>query len=217
MKEETKKQIVEFFSKYPLKKFKKGQILFEPNEDFKGIYFVKSGYLRVYDVGKDGKESSIQLFKPLFYLSSINFKTGIKNRHFIEALTPVEVWLAPGKEYTEFLEKHAKLKEEIDNNFLEKFIDMTSYMAQLIAGDAYSKVASLIKSLAEEFGSSKNNKTVTIKFKITHKIIASLTGLTRETVTLQMLKLEKDGLIDNDRRQIVVQDMAKLKKRLGYE
>ncbi|HBP50822.1 TPA: hypothetical protein DD455_00625 [Candidatus Shapirobacteria bacterium] len=47
--------------------------------------------------------------------------------------------------------------------------------------------------------------------------MASLTGLTRETVTLQMLKLEKDGLIDNFRRQIVVMDMKVLKKALGYE
>jgi CRP-like cAMP-binding protein len=99
---------------------------------------------------------------------------------------------------------------------MEKFLDLTSYISHLVSGDAYTKVAGLIYSMADEYGISKN-KTVTIKFKITHKLIATLTGLTRETVTLQMLKLEKDGLIDNDRRQIVVQDMKVLKKTLGYE
>lgn len=216
MKEETKKKLIEFFSKYPLKKYKKGQILFEPGDDFGGVMFVKSGYLRVYDINKDGKESSIQLFKPLFYLSLINARTKIKNRHFVEAISPVEVWVAPKEDYLELMTKNPEFYDEVANSFLTKFIDMTVYMSQLISGDAYSKVAGLIHSLAEEFGSVKNKKT-TIKFKITHKMIASLTGLTRETVTLQMLKLEKDGLIDNYRRQIVVEDMKKLKKFLGYE
>ncbi|MBU1117601.1 Crp/Fnr family transcriptional regulator [Patescibacteria group bacterium] len=216
MKEETKKKIIEFFSKYPLKKFKKGQVLYEPNDEFGGVAFVKSGYLKVYDIAKDGKESGIQLFKPLFFFSLIHAKTGIKNRHYIEALTPVEFWLAPKVDFMAFIRSDAALTEDVMNAFLTKFVDMTSYMSQLISGDAYSKVASLIFSMADEFGVIRNKRT-TIKFKITHKLIASLTGLTRETVTLQMLKLEKDGLIDNDRRQIVVEDMVKLKKVLGFE
>lgn len=216
MKEETKKSLMEFFGKYPLKKFKKGQVIFEPNDDFGGVYFVKNGYLRVYDVNKDGKESGIQLFKPLYYLSLIGVKTETKNRHYIEAMTPVEAWLVPKEDFEKHMKENSKLNDDMINAFLGKFVDMTSYMSQLISGDAYAKVASLIYSLADEFGVSKN-KEVTIKFKITHKLIATLTGLTRETVTLQMLKLEKDGLIDNYRRQIVVQDMKKLKKFLGYE
>ena len=74
---------------------------------------------------------------------------------------------------------------------------------------------SLIFSLSDEFGVKKGNKVV-IKFKITHKLIASITGLTRETVTLQMLKLEKEGLIDNNKREIVILNMKKITKMLGY-
>jgi CRP/FNR family transcriptional regulator len=194
----------------------RGQVIFEPNDEFGGVYFVKSGYLRVYDVNKEGKESGIQLFKPLYFLSLISAKTGIKNRHFIEAMTPVEAWVVSKEEFDKQIEKDPELYKDVCSALMEKFLDLTSYISHLVSGDAYTKVAGLIYSLAQEFGVSKN-KEVTIKFKITHKLIATLTGLTRETVTLQMLKLEKDGLIDNDRRQIVVQDMKVLKKMLGYE
>ena len=216
MKEDTRKKLMEFFSKFPLKKFKKGQVLFEPNDDFGGIYFVKTGYLRVYDVNNEGKESGIQLFKPLYFLSLISAKTGIKNRHYIEALTPVEAWVVSKEDFEKHVATDPELYQDVCQALMEKFLDLTSYISQLVSGDAYTKVAGLIYSLAGEYGISKN-KAVTIKFKITHKLIATLTGLTRETVTLQMLKLEKDGLIDNDRRQIVVQDMKVLKKALGYE
>lgn len=216
MKEETKKKLMEFFSKFPLKKYKKGQIIFEPNDDFGGVYFVKSGYLRVYDVNKDGKESGIQLFRPLYFLSLIGIKTGLKNRHYIEALTPVEAWMVSKDDFEKHIQSNPQLYAEVCNALMEKFLDLTSYISHLVSGDAYTKVAGLIYSLALEYGVSKN-KQVTVKFKITHKLIATLTGLTRETVTLQMLKLEKDSLIDNDRRQIVVMDMKVLKKALGYE
>ena len=216
MKEETKKKLINFFEKYPLKKYKKGQIVVEANEDFKGVYFVKNGYLRVYDVMAGEKESGILLFKPWFYLSLISAKTDLKNRHFVETMTPVEAWMAPTAEFEKFLKENPKLDNEINNLVMEKFLDLTSYLSQLISGNAYLKVAGLIYSLAKEYGVAKG-KEVSIKVKITHKQIATLTGLTRETVTLQMLKLEKNGVIDNDKRQIVVMDIKGLKKLLGYE
>lgn len=216
MKEETKKKLMEFFSKYPLKKYKKGQIVTESNESFKGVYFVKNGYLRVYDVRAGEKESGIQIFNPWFFLSLISAKTGLKSRHFIETMSPVEAWMAPAEEFEKFLRENPKLEDELNKLIMEKFLDLTTFVSQLISGNAYLKVAGLIYSMAREYGVAKG-KQVSIKIKITHKQIATLTGLTRETVTLQMLKLEKNGVIDNNRRQIVVMDIKELKKLLGDE
>jgi len=216
MKEETKKKLIEFFSKYPLKKYKKGQIVVESNESFKGVYFVKNGYLRVYDVRAGEKESGIQMFNPWFYLSLISAKTGLKSRHFVETITPVEAWMAPVEEFDKFLKSNPKLEDELNAEVMEKFLDLMTFVSQLISGNAYLKVAGLIYSMAREYGVTKG-KEVSIKVKITHKQIASLTGLTRETVTLQMLKLEKNKVIDNDKRQIVVMDIKELKKLLEVE
>jgi CRP/FNR family transcriptional regulator len=216
MNAETIKYLTQFFLKYPLKKYKKGEVLFRPGDNFGGIYFVKKGFFRIYMVSKEGKETSIQMFKPLFYFSLISAITGIENRHFMEAMTPVEVWKAPKDEFMKMIKDSPEIRVEVMGSFLKKFVDFTSQMIQTIAGDAYTKIAGLIYAMADEFGEDKGKKRV-VKFKITHKQIGSLTGLTRETVTLQMLKLEKAGMIDNDKREIVVEDMSKLRKMLGYE
>lgn len=216
MNEDTIKSLISFFSKYPLKKYKKGEVLFKPGDDFGSIFFVKKGFFRIYLLSKEGKETSIQMFKPLFYFSLISAITGINNRHFIEAMTPVEVWKAPKDEFMKMIVENPKIRIEVMDSFLRKFVEFTTQVTQTIAGDAYTKIAGLIYSMAVEFGEDRGKKRV-IKFKITHKQIGSLTGLTRETATLQMLKLEKAGLIDNDRREIVVEDMNKLRKMLGYE
>jgi len=67
----NKKQIEKYFEKYKLQKYKKGEIIFRSGEDFPGICYIKSGYVRLYTVGKDGQEVTIQIFKPVFYLSLI--------------------------------------------------------------------------------------------------------------------------------------------------
>ena len=215
MNEETKKSLLNFFSKYPVKKYKKGEIILHPGEDFGGISFVKSGSIRVYSLSKDGRETSIQLFKPMFYLSLIAQMTHTKNQYFMEAISHVDVMTAPKADFLKYLENNPTVKNEVMVAFLKKFLDLTTNMLQIIASDAQSKVLGLIYSLADEFGVKKGEKVV-IKFKITHKLIASLTGLTRETVTLQMLKLQKMGLIGNEKREIVVLNMKKIVKGLGY-
>jgi len=45
MNEETIRYLTRFFSKYPLKRYRKGEVLFQPGDDFGGIYFVKKGFL----------------------------------------------------------------------------------------------------------------------------------------------------------------------------
>jgi CRP/FNR family transcriptional regulator len=215
MNEEIKKILLNFFSKYPLLKYKKGEIVFKPGQDFGGIFFVKNGFVRAYTLSKEGKETSIQMFRPLFYFSLISQLTGTKNRYFFESIGNVEVFCVPKIDFVKYLNSKNSIRENITELVFKKFLNLSTGMLQIIGGDAQIKILSLIFSLSDEFGVKKGNKVV-IKFKITHKLIASITGLTRETVTLQMLKLEKEGLIDNNKREIVILNMKKITKMLGY-
>ncbi|MFA7301704.1 MAG: Crp/Fnr family transcriptional regulator [Candidatus Shapirobacteria bacterium] len=215
MSEDTKKLLLGFFSKYPIKKYKRGETVLKPGANFGGICFAKTGYIKVSIVSKDGKETCIQLFKPLFYLSLISQLTNSKNKHQLEAITNVEYYVCPKVDFMNFLDKNQKLKSDVLELFLNKFMEVVTNMVQIIANDAEIKILSLIYSLANEFGAKKDSKTV-IKFKVTHKLLASLTGLTRETATLQMLKLHKQKLIEAEKRHIVIPDMKKISLILGY-
>ena len=52
---------------------------------------------------------------------------------------------------------------------------------------------------------------------LAHKDIASLAGLTRETVSIEMKNLEKKGLIAYKRNQITIKDVDKFKKECKVE
>jgi CRP-like cAMP-binding protein len=85
-----------------------------------------------------------------------------------------------------------------------------------MSGSSYNRVASTVATLSER-AKANLGPYDKIDFPLTHKLIASLTGLTRETVTLHMLKLEKQGLINYERRKVTVVDKEGLRRASGIE
>jgi CRP-like cAMP-binding protein len=79
-------------------------------------------------------------------------------------------------------------------------------MGHLLSGAAYNKIATILTSLSEN-----DDKYAKKTIEITHKMLASLTGLTRETVTLQMIKLDKAKIIENKNKKVVILDEKRLK------
>jgi len=216
MDEGVKKSLMAFFEKHKLVKFKKGQIIFRPGDNLREVMFVKSGYARMYSLTKDGKEMTFPLMRPLFFASMVYAMTGMDNHCFFEAISPIEVWIAPTNELNDFLKKNKKTKDDLVRLVVNEFVDMTYNMQQLISSDAAAKLARIIEIIAARFGENKNGG-VLVKFNTPHRLLASMTGLTRETITLQLIKMEKEGITENKNKRILVKDWKRLKEMAGIE
>ena len=209
---ESLEKLVKFFEKYKLVSYSKGKTIIKPGDRLNYIGFIKEGFVRMYLRTDEGKEITLHFFKPIFWMTQILAMTGEVNKYYFEALTPVKMYTAPIKETMDFLKSDQELSREIMKNVLECFLDSISQLASLLVGDSYTKVASMASLLSERSNNRENKLYSQIDFGITHKLIAGLTGLTRETVTLQMLKLEKQGLIENRNRKIIILDEKGLAK-----
>ena len=75
-----------------------------------------------------------------------------------------------------------------------------------------ARVADFVAQAAERHGIPES-RGVLIGEKFTHIEIAEYVGATRETVTLVLGVLKRDGIIDTDHRRIVVRDAAGLRQR----
>jgi len=213
MNDKIKKQLISFFEKNELVKYKKGQIIFKPGDKISGVLFDKSGYVRVYKVAKDGKEITLPMLKPLFFCSLTDVLLKKENAYYIEAISPVEFWMSPEKEFVEYLEKDVELDRKLNKILLSDFVDLTNNIQHLVFGDACAKIASLIYNMSTKFGEKRDKEETIIDFNTPHRILASMTGLTRETVTLQILKLQKEGILYNKGRKIVIKDTERLREK----
>jgi CRP-like cAMP-binding protein len=209
MDKTNKKKLEAYFEKTRLKKYNKRELLFRPGDELRDICYIKSGYVRVYSVTKDGQEVTLQLFKPVFYLSLIQAINKFSNHFFFEAVTPVEMWVANREETLSFINKDKELSDQINKEIMGEFMELIGNIEYLISGNAYMKVARVIHNLVTKYGEVKGKEMV-VKFGTPHRMIASMTGLTRETVTLQILKMEKNKLLVNKGKLIYVKNMDKL-------
>jgi len=95
--------------------------------------------------------------------------------------------------------------------FFRSLLSYFTNQGNIVNGNAQNKIASVLLQLTHDYGDKKNNKLV-VNFPATHRIIANLVGLTRETTSVQISKLQKLGIISTKRTQFVVHDLNKLKK-----
>ena len=203
-------QIKKYFSQFPTQKFAKNKIIYKPGDKIENIYFIKSGFVRAYTVTPKG-ENTINLFKPLFIMSLIHSITDHRNDYYFQTMTPVEVYSVSQSEFKKFIKDNQELGFVIMDYFLSSLLNYFVNQGNIVNGNAQNKIASVLLQLTHDYGDIKNGKLV-VNFPATHRIIANLVGLTRETTSVQMSKLQKMGVISTKRTLFVVNDLEKLKK-----
>lgn len=199
-----------FFSQFPSQKYEKNTLLFKPGDKFENIYFMKSGYVRVYSKDDSG-ENTLNIFKPLFLLSIIHYYTSSRNDLYLRTLTPAEFYVVTKKEFKDLLAKNPNMSAIIMDFFSNSLLLYLTNQGNIINGTAINKVASVLLQIIHDYGDTKNGHLV-VNFPATHRIVASLIGLTRETTSVQMSKLQKMGIISTKRNLFTVMNLEKLKE-----
>jgi len=210
MTKNTVTQLKKFFSKFPSIKYPKGALLHKPGDKFTHIYFVRNGFVRIY-IKNGSQETTLNIFKPLFMVSLVQSYTNHPSNFYIEALTPCEVWAAPTQEYQKYVDNDSKLAKQITTFFFNSVLQLLNNQTNIISGNATNKVAAVLLQLAFDYGQVKGDHLL-VSFPATHRILASLIGLTRETTSVQMSKLQKKGIISTKRSNFTVISLDKLKK-----
>jgi CRP-like cAMP-binding protein len=83
-------------------------------------------------------------------------------------------------------------------------------MESFLTRPVESRVADFVLEIASRHGVPDARGTL-VATKYTHHEMASYVGSTRETVTLILGELKRRGLIDIDRRRVVVRDFERLR------
>jgi CRP/FNR family cyclic AMP-dependent transcriptional regulator len=215
-KSNQKLDYASFFKQYPVITYGRGERITRPSELSSNVVYVKSGYLKIYHVSKSGKEIIINIINAASYNVLLFGIAPYIRKYSIEALTEVEVVRAPRDVFFTFMDRHPHGYSDLLLPLSRCLESVYSQIELLKSGDAYFKIASAIHNLGKEAGEDKKNYTV-IGFRVTHQMIANLTGLTRETVTVQLNKLREKGLIGYEDNVLKINDIAKLTHLLETE
>jgi len=213
---ELAKKITAFFSRYPAMSYKKEEIILRPDDPTPYVYYVSSGFVRMYCLLPDGKELTLNIFKPESYFPMFLILGNSANTYYYQTILPVELRRAPKADVLAFLRREPDVLFEFTSRISVGLNGLLSNLQYLLFGPASSRVASVLLILSRRFGAEKDS-SIAIQLPLTHQDIANLIGLTRETTSLEMEKLVSKKIISYDHKQVVIHNADELAQELFLE
>ncbi|MDO8498396.1 MAG: Crp/Fnr family transcriptional regulator [bacterium] len=189
--------------------FRKRDIVLHADDGISDIFYIKNGYVRVYRISELGEELTLSILKPGDLFPMLWEVKDAPNPYYMEAITDLEVWRFPRDQFLSFVKDRPDLFYDLTSNLMVRFGGMLNRMEYLITSRAYNKVAATLFTCAKRFGVKQKDEVI-VDVPLTHKDIATLVGITRETTCLEMKKLERKGLISHLGRLLVIKDMKRL-------
>jgi CRP-like cAMP-binding protein len=196
----------------------KGQLVhtFDDTEKF---YYIESGYIKRYLISNEGSLGIQSIYGPGYFFplsplfGALFGQNIIEETYYYEAMTAVQTYSLEVQTVVNTMQEDLSL---YPNLLFEAWRRLQSNITQLentSFKSAYQKIAHGIVFLAIEFGQQDEiGPGITMDLPLVYQDIASILGLTRETVARAMSMLKSKGLIlvDNQ-RYINVPDSDKLR------
>lgn len=191
---------------------KKGTVIFNEGDSLERLYFIKEGFVKLYRLSDQGRETTIYLYGPgnILGIRALTSKDECA-KHYAEAITDLQIITLSRKEYMQILREHPEYIVDL----LHVFINRLNYTERKLEGfiitDTTARVAYFLTDCAERFGKVKDGN-FEIPLTLTHQRIAEFVGSFRETVTLALQKLENEAALKNARGKIIILDLKKLQR-----
>lgn len=183
-----------FYKQFSIRNYKKGEMLIRADDDPQGIFCLTKGYVRQYTISKAGFELTLHILKPISYFPMVWAVNGTPNVYYFEALTPVEVGRAPRDQVVDFIKDKPIVIFELMSELVEDYAESLKRIEHLVFSDAYRRVISVLLYIAKHFG-EKLDTGIIVHHRFTQQDIATLVGVAGETASIEMVKLEKKGLV----------------------
>lgn len=204
-----------FFEQFSKARYKKGQLIISANDKVKNIYFIKKGLIRIFSISKEGEEATLHIARPGSYFPIMLVLGKSDYKYNYDALTNSEVIVAPGDKVIEFIKSDPDVLLNLTEKFAAGICGLLDRIENLIFEDSYRKICLLLDYFADKYGRVKGEESL-ITLPLTHSSIATWTGLKRETVSRQISKLIKKGVISYKDGMVNIRKKSKLTDQNYY-
>ena len=187
---------------------KAGEILFHAGEEAPACATLISGALKISSIDSDGIERILSLVHPAGFVGEMFAPVA---HHDVIAVAESEVCLFPSDSYGKAIERFPALGRALLRRSAEDLFASRSLIDLMGRRTAIQRVAGFIKAMADAASASPCHPAERFQLPLSRADIGSMLGLTIETVSRQIGRLEREGAIARDgARGILLKDAARL-------
>ena len=182
------------------RRYPKGQILYMPGDPSDTVFLLKAGRVEQYHLSLEGRKLVTVLLKP----GDIFGTTAVANGHgrhvFAETLDDCVVHVLERHQLRELLLRDPQAVLLLIGKLARRLNRAEKKLAELVFDPIPVRLARCLIETAESG----------VVDGFSHQDISEMLGAYRETITVTLNEFKEQGLIDIERRRIVIRDMAGL-------
>ncbi len=190
--------------------YKKGEFIIRPGQKPSGVFYIKSGLVKAYDISKYGEENLLIIRKEKEIFPLIWAVTG-QERHIIyEALSETILLHVSRQKFSDALKTNPQLMTPMLDMVVEMYRIHSERILNLEYRSVRERLISFLLIMSTRIGKKNKDGTVTIEAPLRHIDIASSINATRETTSREMTYLEHHKLVSSKQSIIQLLDIEKL-------
>ena len=187
------------------RRFDPRQIIFFPNDPCDYIYWIREGRVRVTRPIGEGREFTFTHLFPGDMLGYCGLGQEASFQNLAEAVEDSVLCLIRRDDFLRLLKSETAFSQRILQYLFIEVSTLENILVDTVSKTVRSRVAGGILRLCHD-----TNGDAPDFIMVTHQEIANLVGATRETTTLVLHALQKEGLIKLSNRRITLLDTMTL-------
>ncbi len=199
----------DFNTQMVVKRFKRGQTIFNEGAFPSGIFFIKAGKVKKFKTLNNGKEQIIYLCSDGEMIGYAAFLGEEKYHDSAATLTESSIGFISKDKLVRLLDRHQELSKLLVKKLSHEFGVMVNFIATFTKKSVRERVALTLLILHENFRLNKNEDNE-IQIELTREDFANIVGIALETLVRFLTDFENEGLIQKKGRKIIVINPVRL-------
>ena len=212
MDSKSEETLKKFFSRFQEVKFKKKETIIRADDNPAGVYYIKTGFVKMNSIFENGSELTLNIFKPGSFFPMVWAIGEVENSYFYQTMSDIVAYKAPRDEVVNFINQQPDILYDLMKRILIGMDGLFTNVQHLLYGNSYNRVASAVFIFAKRFGQKIGKDGVLIILPLTHQDIANMAGLTRETTSIALGQLKKRRIIIQSRHNLFVKSVPELER-----
>lgn len=191
------KDLEKFFAKYKKIELNGKNIILDEGVAPDGVYYLQKGFVRIYTVCPKGNELTLHICNAGSYFPMEQILGDVKHNYIYESIGHVTMYVCPKEDFLVQVKKRPEILMDLVKRLTAGIFKLLARIEISHGTNATARIESVLGYLVRHFGNP-----ITPNF--THLDIAKIAGLTRETVSLEIERMEESGKVVYKGRKLFV-------------
>jgi CRP/FNR family transcriptional regulator len=191
------------------KLFNEGELLFSEGEPCGGLQIIVKGKVRIFKTSVNGREQVLAVNAPGESVAELPVFDGGSYPASAVAIEDAEVAFISRRDFHAFCIEHPEVALKLLSVVGARLRRLVGIIEELSFTTIRQRLIAVLVKLAQSEG-TKTERGIEFQLPATHQELANQLGTVRELISRNLMRLQAEGLLDVDARQIVVKDMKGL-------